>query len=74
MKVRKSRPEVTSHEYLSDLEKDNIEIPMQSPTTFFYKQPWFLPMTILLVILLWLQLSPSKYVLFHFRSVVFVVS
>lgn len=46
-----------------DNNKNNYHT-MHSNTTPFYRQPWFLPVTILLVILLWLQLftintSPS---------------
>lgn len=37
---------------------------MTHHNTPFYKQPWFIPMTILLTIMLWLQLSPYRYI--HF--------
>jgi len=55
MKFRKVRLEDSQN---TGDEEAGIMIGNQSAP--FYKQAWFIPMTILLTILLWLQLSPTS--------------
>lgn len=54
MKLRKLRVEDPHNTF-----DEEAELMITTQGTPFYKQAWFIPMSILLVILMWLQLSPT---------------
>jgi hypothetical protein len=56
MKYRRHPQEVPRDEGLED-DVESIMNPTQGVP--FYKQPWFIPISVLTCILIWLQLSPT---------------